>query len=241
MRRSVGLMCLFLSFPVSVSAQDTDNGEGFFDQIEVAVDIGLTHDRRDRGIAQSDFEPSPDFRLSLTSGGAFAGFSAASIEDFRGSEAQLRAYAGYGISVSGFMLDASINMDSVHGETFSRFYPEIETSISRDFGLAYFRSGLQWAMEGRWSAPDNDSVYGFFDVELPVPTMPDITVIGHVGYDVRSDLEDVFDWSIGASYFLGELEVTLSYVDSHFKDQVPFNPGLDLGRGRFVVGTRYFF
>ena len=44
--------------------------------------------------------------------------------------------------------------------------------------------------------------------------MPALTVLTHLGYDIREDGSDLWDWGVGLSAFVGDLEVSLLYEDT---------------------------
>lgn len=248
--------CALFACSSGAFAQDT----GFFDDFDIGGDIGVTHDVRDRGLSISGFEFSPLARVDIsTGGGLIAGVSSSLVDDLVG-DVRVKAYAGYAFDAAGFGIDLSANLDSFYGGdviqlvvdgglvTFedidSRFFPEVELGVSRDFGLAYFRSSFVWAPEGRWSNDGGNSYYVSTNLEIPVPTLPALTVTTHVGFDILDApseftvdgptvFSDRFDWSAGLSYFWRDFEVTLQYVDS---DAVsPFDDA------RVVAGLRFYF
>lgn len=195
--------------------------------------VGGVSDYRDRGISLSDRDPAALASLGLFhDGGFYLGMDAATIDGFGDADARAEFYAGYSIDRGDFIYDLSVELDTIHGDS-SQFYPEFRFSAARDFGLAYTRAGVAYAPGGRWSNPSDQSVYVFGDLEIPVPTQPWLTIIGSVGHDVRSDSENLWDWSAGLSAFVGDFEVTATYMNSEFDGR--------LGRGRFVAGIRLFF
>ncbi len=219
-----------LTTPAAFAQIAGGSDEGF----ELYGDIGVTHDRRDRGLALSDFDVSPELRFDLsTDSGVFGGLSGSYVDDLLGGDARIRSFVGYAFDADGFTVDASVNLDTFHGDGASRFFPEIEASVSRDFGLLYIRSGLVYAPDGRWFTPDNQSLYSFANLEIPVPTLPELTVIGHVGYDIRDGRADIADWRAGVSYFWRDFELTVEYIDSAQDGPV--------GNGRVVTGLRLYF
>jgi uncharacterized protein (TIGR02001 family) len=196
--------------------------------------VGITNDYRDRGISLSDKDPTVVASVvAYHDSGFFIGTKGAFISDRRGNDGQIKGFAGYGFESGAYTYDVSFTVDSIHGGEGSQYFPEIEGSMARDFGLFYVRGGLAWAMDGRWHTPENDSLYTFVDVEIPVPTMPEVTIISHFGYDNRFDRSDLLDWGVGLSAFVDSIELTLTYEDSNVK-----NP---LGSGSVMFGIKAYF
>lgn len=195
--------------------------------------VGVTSDYRDRGLSLSD----RDFAAVASVGaffdnGFYTGVDAGNVDTPNGGDARLEFFAGYSLDTGGYVYDFSVELDSIHGDG-SQYYPEFKASISRDFGLAFTRAGVAYAPDGRWSNPNNQSVYGFADLEIPVPNMPALTIIGHVGRDFRSDIQNLWDWSAGLSAFVGDAELSVSYEKSSFDGRI--------GSGRVIVGARLYF
>jgi len=259
-RRAFGTALLHAgSAAVAVGAVSADD-DSWLGAVTVAGDIGFLTDVRDRGLTLSDYDPSPVARLELSAdSGAFLGLSGTLLQGETLGDARVKAYLGYGFDIGGFLIDGSVNLDGFFGVPDTvrdvqsmvpdfepeqeSFYPELEVGISRDFGLLYFRGAYIWAMEGRWSAPGTNSHYFMLDVDLPVPTVPALTLALHAGYDIidvprvfvgaPGTYSDRFDWSAGLSYFWRDFEVTLSYVDS--------DAASIFDDSRVIGGLRYYF
>ncbi len=214
-------------FCMPVAAQDSES-DWSLDGV-----AGFTTDYRDRGLSLSDLDPVVFGSLSLShESGFYVGSDFALINDQVGGDVRSEFYGGYQFDNGGYMYNLSFELDSIYGDV-NEFYPEIKASISRDFGLAFISSGLSFAPEGRWSAPDIDSYYGYLDIEVPVPTLPDITLITHMGYDVLDGRGNLFDWSVGVSAFVKNFEITATFENSSVDDT--------RGNGRFVFGAKFYF
>ena len=195
--------------------------------------VGVTSDYRDRGLSLSDRDPTIRASVGLYhDNGFYVGGGLAAISDSAGGDAQANIFAGYNFDSGGFTYDLSVELDSIHGEG-SSYYPEFTGTVSRDFGLAYIRTGITYAPDGRWSAPESDSLYLFTDLEVPVPTMPELTVISRLGYDVRSDRRDLWDYGVGLSAFIENFELSVMYENSSQ------NGGL--GKGAVIGGVKFYF
>jgi len=195
--------------------------------------VGVSTDYRDRGISLSGRDPSVSASLGLFhKSGLYGGVDAALIGADFGSNQKTEFYIGYAIDKGDYIYDFSVELEGFHTNE-SNYYSEFKASVSRDFGLAFIRGGLAYAPEGRWNLPGVDSVYGYADLEVPVPSMPDLTLVTHVGYDVRDGRSNLWNWSVGVSAFINNFEVTLGYEDSSLDNQ--------LAKGQLVLGAKFYF
>jgi uncharacterized protein (TIGR02001 family) len=195
--------------------------------------IGVTSDYRDRGLSLSDRDPTIRASVGLYhDSGFYLGGGFAAISDSAGGDAKANIFAGYSFDSGSFSYDLSVELDSIHGSG-SSYYPEFTGTVSRDFGLAYIRTGVTYAPDGRWSAPDSDSFYLFTDLEVPVPTLPELTVITRLGYDVRDDRRNLWDYGVGLSAFIENFELSVMYENSSL------NGGL--GKGAVIGGVKFYF
>jgi len=195
--------------------------------------VGLTSDYRDRGLSLSDKGVAVFGSLAVFhKNGLYGGLDAALIDDGRGGDKKTEFFAGYSLDAGDYIYDFSVELDGIHGDT-SDYYSEFKVSIARDFGLAFIRSGIGYAPDGRWNTPEVDSVYGYVDLEIPVPTLPDFTLISHIGYDARDKRSNLWDWSVGLSAFVESIEFNLRYENSSLDQRI--------GTGAVVLGTKLYF
>ena len=194
----------------------------------------LTSDFRDRGLRYSDGGSSVYASLSaFHQSGLYGGIEVALIDDGFTSGERTEVFAGYGFDAGNYIYDFSVEVEGVHLGT-SSYYPEIKASIARDFGLAYIRGGLAFAPEGRWNAPDIDSYYSYIDLEVPVPLLSQLTVLTHVGYDVRGGSNNLWDWSVGVSAFVFEnIELGIAYENSSLDAPI--------GKGGVIFNAKVYF
>lgn len=220
------LMSIMLSGG-ALYAQDTDSN------ISIDGYIGGVSDYRDRGLSLTDGDIAVAASIgAFHDNGFYAGLDMAKISTLDGGNFRTELFAGYSLDRGDYVYNFSVELDTIYGDT-SQYYPEFKTSISRDFGIAFTRAGAAYAPGGRWSNPQNQSFYTFADLEVPVPTLPAITVIGHIGRDFRSDVSNLWDWSVGLSVFVGDVELSLSYDDSSLDQRA--------GNGSVIFGTRFYF
>jgi uncharacterized protein (TIGR02001 family) len=226
MRKIIGMAMFCCGASVAAAAQD-DSGLAFDGY------AGIVSDYRERGLSLSDKDPAIVASVgAFADNGFYGGVMGAIIDDGRGGDGKAEFYAGYQFYGGEYTYDLSVELDSIHGDG-SSFYPEIKASVARDFGLAYIRGGISYAPDGRWFTPENDSLYISTDLEVPVPTMPELTAIFHVGHDFRSDKVNLWDWGAGVSVFVDKVEVSLMYEDSSLDRSV--------GKGAVTLGARFYF
>jgi uncharacterized protein (TIGR02001 family) len=203
-------------------------------EIEINGYVGGVTDYRDRGLSLSDQDPTVVAALSIRhKSGFYIGTQGALIDDQFGRDGQLEFFAGYQFESGGFEYDISAELDSFFGGVRDEYFPEFKASVARDFGIAYIKTGLAYAPEGRWNTPGVDSLYWSTNFEFPVPTLPALTLISRVGYDFRQDRSDLWDWSVGLSAFVGDVEFSVAYEDSSL-DQA-------IGDDAIVFGARLYF
>lgn len=220
------LLVAVLAGTSAVAAQDESSWslDGYF---------GGATDLRDRGLSLSDRDPVMYGSLGLFHDNGFsAGVDLALISDRLGNDGRTEFFVGYSLDKGDYIYDFTVELDGIHGDD-SNFYPEFRASVSRDFGLAFIRGGLAYAPDGRWSTPDLDSFYTFADLEIPVPTLPDLTLVTHVGYDARSNASNLWDWSVGVSAFIKDFEISLTLEDSSLDDPI--------SNTQLVLGAKIYF
>ena len=237
---------------VSVYAAPAAAQTGDSTSVTVFGALGAVSDYRDRGVSLSDQDISLVGSLTLEhDSGVYIGAHGGGVRVpgrlFGGADVRLSPYVGYLADVNGFTLDLSFELDGFEGGDEGRFFPEIKTSLSRDFGLFYTRAGLTYAFDGRWLNPETDSLYGYFDLEVPVPGLPALTLLTHVGYDLRDGRSDLVDWSAGLSWFVGDFELSAVWSDTSL-DSPGADPGMPrggrgdtLGEGNLSFGLRLYF
>ncbi len=219
-----GLGFGLLSQPVWSQSTDGFAIEGY---------VGGVTDYRDRGLSLSDRGLAITGSVgAFHENGFYFGLDAGTVDIAGGGDARLEFFTGYSLDAGDYVYDISFELDTFHGGG-SQYYPEVKASVSRDFGLAFTRAGVAFAPEGRWFTPGNDSLYTFADVEVPIPNIPALTLITHVGRDFRGDIENLWDWSVGVSAFVSDAELTLAYDTSSFDGRA--------GSGRVIFGARWYF
>lgn len=225
MKKLIGAFALTLAVaPASLAQESALEFDGY---------VGLASDFRDRGLSLSAKDPV--FVASVGAfheNGLYGGIVGAYLGEDGIGDAKAEFYAGYQMDRGDYIYDFSVELDSYHGDT-SKYFPEFKATVARDFGLAFIRGGAAYSPDGRWSDPDRDSFYLYTDLEVPVPNMPELTIISRLGYDMRQDRTNVWDWGIGVSVFINQIELSVMYEDSG-RDS-------DMGTGAIVAGARFYF
>lgn len=227
---------------IAPSALAQDDDSVLFDG-----DISVSSNIMDRGRAKTTKDYGVGATLSLTKGDVFGGVYLSNITA-PGYSGEIEIFAGVTRPLGGWDLTLSGKLDMLSGKDYqvaglavdskSKYFPEIKATVARDYGIAYIVAGTSWSMDGRWDTP-SDSIYSFVDAEMPIPRMPELTLITHIGQDFRKNNTNAFDWSVGLSVFVKDFELTTSYV----KTSQPHSYAgfTDRGKGRFVMGLKFYF
>jgi len=217
MSRLFGILILALTSTSAVAEENIDwNGYVF-----------ATHDFRQEGISLSDRDAAGGGGLTVGFGdsGFYAGSSAVILDNQWGNNARLVGYAGYTLDAGDYIYDLAVEYERfVGGNELGIF--QIQGSIARDFGLVYLETGADYA-------PDDGDVYLYSLVEVPFPTVPELTVLGQFGNQLRRDRANIWNWSAGLSYFIGDFELTGKYEDTTLNSRE--------GRGAFIVSGAFYF
>lgn len=244
-KMTLGMTLLLVVTPVSYAQDDN--------KVILDGNVHISHDLVDRGLDMSVRDVSLSATLNLSKGKLFSGVYVSNASNGTWYDAEVSFFAGIDEKLGAWDLTVMAELDSFHGGDYtigatnfeggSRFFPEVKATIARDYGIAYLVAGTSWSMRGRFSDA-GDSVYAWFDAELPVPTMPELTIISHVGYDNKQQTlfstgKDAVDWSVGISAFVQDYELTVSYVNSTDDRFIP-NVG-NRGKGRVLAGFKFYF
>lgn len=197
--------------------------------------LEVVTDLRDRGVSLSDRGVAGRAAVTVdSSSGLYGGLSVAGYgETTRGDSFRLKSFVGYAMPVQGYVFDVRATLDSFAGSDDFDAYPEVSAALSRDFGLAYIKTTVTYAPDGRWITPDNTSFYLKSELEVPIPGIAAATLIGRFGYDLRGGLVDVRDYAAGISVFVRDLELSATFEDST-------QPGRG-GGSVLIARARYFF
>ena len=246
-----GIAAVFLVFPVTAQAEGQAESDWSLDGY-----VSLGTDYRDRGLSLTKDDPVLVGNMTLGhTAGWYAGVKAAYLANGFPFNGQAEFFLGRSFeSNTGYIYDLSLELDTYWGDKGDNIalfpngpaldgrysFPEINASVARDFGLIYTRMGLAYAPDGRWSNMDGNSLYGYMDVDIPIPMMPELTFIGHMGYDVIGNgYKNRFDWGAGISAFVNDTEFTLMY-EKATGDTRSLN-GYDRGSSGLILSAKLYF
>lgn len=236
------LGCFALAFGTltpSIHAVDDFDFSGF---------AALDFDPRERGlsIGGQAIRPQIFARLDHRSGWR-AETSFQTVDDGLGADFRLKHNISYGFSSGGFDFRTKASLDGFYGTDRRVFYPEIGAEVVRDFGLAFIIAGVEISPTGRWNTPETASLYTYSALEVPVPTLPSLTLLARIGYDIRDNLSDTSHWFLGASYFVRsfawnrDAEFIIRYEQSSLDDFLAPGRSFRLGADRFTASWRLYF
>ena len=237
-RLAVSLAALACGLSSPALAQDDADTDG----VTVSANVSLVTDYRFRGVSLSGGDPAVQGGLDLAhDSGFYAGVWASSIDGGPSyGEMEFDIYGGWsgqlseGVSVDVGLLyylypSEELGLDTDYWEPYA--------SIGFNLGPAEATVGAAYAWE-QDSLGGDDNLYVYTDLSTGLPGTP-LTVTGHLGYTdgvlapplLAGDTDDSgLDWSIGASYAAGPLEVGISYIGVE-------GPSIDGFTDDAIVGT----
>ena len=203
-------------------------------RIEIDADIALLSDYIERGVSQSDEDPAIQGGVILTDkSGFYGGLGVSSLNDVLGNDAELEGYAGYGTQLGAYFVDVSVGYTGLFGNGNSSGFFEVSGVVNRDFGLANLTGGLSFAPGGRRLPGTDNTFYGYLDADIPVPTVPWLSIALHGGYETGDGQRDRWDWSMGLAAYWKDIEFGVTYHDT--------NSGAPNADARAVFSIRLFF
>ncbi|SFP21579.1 TorF family putative porin [Qipengyuania nanhaisediminis] len=237
-RLAVSLAALACGLSSPALAQDDADTDG----VTVSANVSLVTDYRFRGVSLSGGDPAIQGGLDVAhDSGFYAGVWASSIDGGPSyGEMEFDIYGGWsgqlseGVSVDVGLLyylypSEELGLDTDYWEPYA--------SIGFNLGPAEATVGAAYAWE-QDSLGGDDNLYVYTDLSTGLPGTP-LTVTGHLGYTdgvlapplLAGDTDDSgLDWSIGASYAAGPLEVGISYIGVE-------GPSIDGFTDDAIVGT----
>ncbi|MCA0902878.1 TorF family putative porin [Qipengyuania aquimaris] len=237
-RLAVSLAALACGLSSPALAQDDADTDG----VTVSANVSLVTDYRFRGVSLSGGDPAIQGGLDVAhDSGFYAGVWASSIDGGPSyGEMEFDIYGGWsgqlseGVSVDVGLLyylypSEELGLDTDYWEPYA--------SIGFNLGPAEATVGAAYAWE-QDSLGGDDNLYVYTDLSTALPGTP-LTVTGHLGYTdgvlapplLAGDTDDSgLDWSIGASYAAGPLEVGISYIGVE-------GPSIDGFTDDAIVGT----
>lgn len=237
MIKMVGALVAAAALTPALQAQDS-NGEDI-KPFEITGSVGLLSQYKDRGINLNEdeiFPTAPVANLNIEhKSGVYVGVAAAfNLDTPLNQETKTEVYGGYAFASGAYVIDLSAALDIYSGGPNEATYEEFRASVSRDFGVAFWRTGVSYSPDGRVTNPFGESFYIDSELEVPFPGFSNLSFQGKVGYDFRSGgLENVADWSAGLSLYWKGFEYSVGFQGS--EQDGPF------GETDFVASLKFYF
>lgn len=170
-----------------------------------------------RGISFSDEDPAIQGSLTWThESGFYAGAWGTNGEFGSGGSIEIDYYVGYGNEVNGVSYDISVIYYTYPGDEIDGDYFEIMAKLGYDLGVASVTGGVAYIPSGQDAYADEDGVYLFSDLEVPVPNTP-LTAVFHVGYTDIGGF-DYVDYSAGIFAAVAGLDIGVQFIDTDIKN-----------------------
>ncbi len=214
--------------PQMVSAQDDD--------LSVDFDLNATSDYIYRGISRTGGDPAIQGSVEVSNDSGFYGrVFASSLDNGLGQDAETEFALGYFGSATNFDYELSVAYDKFWGGPNDKGYAEIRSSISRDMGFLYARTGLNYAPDNR-EFGGGSSLYGYGEIEVPFPINIGIPLSMNVrtGYEAFESIDNKWDWSVNLIAGINDFVISAGYHD--VKGNTFFR-----GKSRFNLSVRYYF
>jgi len=187
---------------------------------EISANVAFTNDYRFRGISQTDerFALQGGFDYAHESG-IYAGTWASNV-DFAGSS-ELDLYAGYGADISE---QVSLDFNVLYF-----YYPgQNRTAQGADFNYVELTPGISYsgdAVSGSLSVSYSPDFFAesedgyYYNLGVDIPLTNGIGLGLHAGHQTIDDnaafgTPDYTDWSVSLSKSFGDLDWSVSYVDT---------------------------
>lgn len=196
------------SYGTAASAQETDPPEAF----EISANVGVVSDYRFRGLSLTNRDPAIQGGIDVShESGFFVGTWASSLADNGGANLELDLYGGYAGSAAGLDYSATV-LYYVYPGVDGLDYWELKGTVGKTIGPATVALEVSWV-------PDQDSfpgdnVYVGAGVDIAIPDTP-VSLRAAIGRETGG-YDNKWDWELGASYALGPLTASASYVDSNY-------------------------
>lgn len=260
--RTLAIASLALCAPAFAQAEEQAGEEQASEAdapgpITISGNITGVTDYRFRGLTQTDEDGALQATVNVNHESGFYVGAFASTIDGSGDTPLLAGYGDVEIDLYGGFTKTFDNGLGVDVGLLYYWYADANSGVNTDFfepyaaltytiGPVSTKLGAAYAWGGQdgldFTASNDDSIYGYFDASIGIPTTP-ITLKGHIGYTDGSlglanpDADQTyFDWSVGAEAVGGPFKVGVSYVDTDVTNAAPDSFAQVLGRGATVLG-----
>ena len=207
----------------TASARAQDDAGGPLSEIGVSANVALVSDYRFRGVSFSDEDFALQGGFDLDYKGFYVGAWGSSIDGVGSSELELDLYGGYTASIGDFTYDVGVLVfffPGAFGEDVN--YVEPYASVGYDFGGFSTTVGVAYAPEQGANTTDNDNIYIYGDLEVPLEEYIDLplTFAAHLGYeDGAFGNDNKVDWIVGLTANFLKLDWSVQYIDTNAEDE----------------------
>ncbi len=199
-----------------------------------SADVTFASEYIFRGVSMSDEDPALQGSLVWThNSGVYVGAWGSSGNFGVDGSLEVDWFAGYATEVSGVSLDFSVTYYTYPGDEADLNYFEVMAKAGYDLGLAAITAGVAYVPSGQDAYGDEDAVYLFSDLEIPIPNTS-VTAGFHIGYEDFGGGVDKLDWSAGLYTTIAGINLGLAYVDTN-----RYNGGLSDARVLFTIGKSF--
>jgi len=192
----------------TASAQETDPPAPF----EVSANIGVVSDYRFRGISYSDRKPAIQGGIDVShETGLFTGTWITTLSDNGGANLEVDLYGGYAGSAAGLTYSGTV-FYYVYPGVDGWNYWELQGTVGKTLGPATLQLQVNWVPD-QVSYP-GDTIYLGAGLDVGVPDTP-VSLRAAIGRETGG-YDNKWDWELGASYAMGPLTASVSYIDTNY-------------------------
>lgn len=204
--------------------------------LSIGGEANVMSDYRFRGVSRSGEDPAVQANVTIShDSGFYVGTRATSVngrDSFRLNDpdlhdlgdAEFDVYAGYNADLgAGVSADGGVMYYHFAGADGRTDYVEPYASLSYLIGPVEATAGAKYA-PSQAGTGNEDMLYLFAEAEAGIPFTP-VKLRAHAGRQDWGQYGSYWNWSLGAGYTLGPVEVGLRYVDT----DLPAVRGQDAG------------
>lgn len=237
MQRVTGLSALGLSL-LGMTAWVNSASAG------VSSTITLTNDYDFRGVSQSAEDPALQASIDYADNksGWYVGAWGSNV-NFGNADLELDMYTGFtGKTDAGLGWDAGFIYYTYDESRYN--FPEIYSAFSYSFFKAKLAYTNDWF--GRDSPGHASAFYLSADANVPVPAVPNLSVVGHIGrtvgganFDRYTGFGDYTDLSAGVVYTIKKFDLGLKLVTTDADPKIRTDVGNMETRLIFTASTKF--
>ncbi len=216
--------------------------------VTVSGSATVVSDYRFRGISQTDKDFAVQGGISVShQSGVYAGIWGSTIDDYvaGGADQEIDFNAGFRKDLGGTILDVGATYYYYPGAEkivpgYDSDFLETYASLSHTLGPVSAKASVVYAPKQSAlsvGAGKEDNLYVAGDLSAGIPTTP-ITVTAHLGHSFGPSYltigKNYTDWSVGAAYVWGNLNIGITYVDTN---KALYSPSGKNISGAGIVGS----